>query len=594
MSNDASTTPLEFGKKLLAEDRFAEAAEQFSLVLQNDPDNIEALRKRSDSFFYEAEYEKALADIETALKIAPDNAELYLDRVTIQTALDEMAETLPDIEKALTLRPNSDDAFAQLATYWLARFDLEKFKAAIDKLLSIAPKSTTGLYYLYIFYCWKADYDNASQYFDQALHAAEKEFEAKESDYFCRLLYGGLLLEKNADQASVLLDRGIKVWPKLPLFYLLRARQQIGQTDWDAADTDLNQAERICRQNDIWSSDLFLQRASYFKNVDEADKAFEQLDLILQRKPNDAWAMSMQIELLSNKITPSKPEEKIVEQILAACNRLNQLASEYYYPYIVRTWINEKQGNEKASEDDLKRAMLLLPNDPESLKTVAWFLIEAGRSNKASELLDRVLKDNPKDGFAHGLRGLAWYYVGAYELSVQDLTLALKLEGPDAQLLKYRGLSQLELGNFSWTISSYRLAAEDFERTLNLTPDDAECWRYLGIAFFQMFSKAWFGRKKYLQQSIENYSKAIEMNPKDADAFQFRALSYWYLKDFDAVIADCNKALVINPKHIDALELRCQTYRKLKNFDKAKEDYQQLEKLMDTQTGCSCGGSCKH
>lgn len=580
-----SSTPFDLGLKLFGDNRFVEAGEQFTLALRDDPNHVEALRKRSDAFYYQAKFDKAAADIEAALKIAPGNAELYLDRATFQSFLDEMAETLPDLEKVQSINPDSVELYVQLAVYWLARCNLEKLKASADKILALDPESPDGFYFLNVFYAWNADYDHARFYFDQALHSIHHELRPSQTKYSRLMLHAGLLLEKDCESATVLIEQGLKAYPKLPFFYLLHAQLQSKRENRKAVDADLDQAEQICRQHDIWQSDVFLQRSLYFKQVGESEKTLEQLDLILKRKPNDPWALSEQIGLLCVKIS-TVGEDDDIARASESCNRLIGLASEYYYPYLVRFWLREKKGEIQAAKADFRRAMLLLPRDTDARAVAAWFLIEGGESGSALKLLDDVIKTKPKDGYAYALRGMAWYHTGAYELGVEDLSIALKIDGPDAQLLKYRGLCQLELGGYVafLTLYHYRRAIGDFERALNLVSDDAECWRHLGVAWFRMFTKAWFGRKKYLRQSIVNYSKAIELNPKNADIFQFRALSYWYSMNYDAVVDDCDQALDINPNHFDALELRCKAYRKLNRFAEADADRRRLDKMDDART----------
>jgi Flp pilus assembly protein TadD len=49
---------------------------------------------------------------------------------------------------------------------------------------------------------------------------------------------------------------------------------------------------------------------------------------------------------------------------------------------------------------------------------------------------------------------------------------------------------------------------------------------------------------KQFEKAIQNYNQAIELNPKDADAFIDRGVAYADLKQFEKAIQDYNQAWV--------------------------------------------------
>ena len=52
-------------------------------------------------------------------------------------------------------------------------------------------------------------------------------------------------------------------------------------------------------------------------------------------------------------------------------------------------------------------------------------------------------------------------------------------------------------------------------------------------------------------QTIENLTKAIELNPKDANAYYKRGTAYYKLKEYDKAIADYNRAIELDPKNAE-------------------------------------------
>ena len=66
----------------------------------------------------------------------------------------------------------------------------------------------------------------------------------------------------------------------------------------------------------------------------------------------------------------------------------------------------------------------------------------------------------------------------------------------------------------------------------------------------------YYNQKKYRfelgsvgERAIENYNKAIELDPNDADAYNNRGLAYYYLEEYERAIEDYNKAIELNPNY---------------------------------------------
>lgn len=58
----------------------------------------------------------------------------------------------------------------------------------------------------------------------------------------------------------------------------------------------------------------------------------------------------------------------------------------------------------------------------------------------------------------------------------------------------------------------------------------------------------WREHSSEYDRAVADYTKAIEIDPKDANAYGARANAYKAKKDLDRAIADYDKATDINPK----------------------------------------------
>ncbi len=80
-------------------------------------------------------------------------------------------------------------------------------------------------------------------------------------------------------------------------------------------------------------------------------------------------------------------------------------------------------------------------------------------------------------------------------------------------------------------------------------------------------------------EAITELNKAIEMNPKHAEAYYNRGIAYYNKGQHDKAIADYNKAIEINPKHIGAYNNRAVVYYYKGEHDKAWEDVHKAQSL---------------
>jgi tetratricopeptide (TPR) repeat protein len=78
--------------------------------------------------------------------------------------------------------------------------------------------------------------------------------------------------------------------------------------------------------------------------------------------------------------------------------------------------------------------------------------------------------------------------------------------------------------------------------------------------------------KEYVQ-AIENFTKVIELNPKDTIAYFDRGMAKEYNKDLEGAIEDYSLQLTIDPNMVDCYYLRALLERRLNQLKKAEKDF---------------------
>ena len=85
------------------------------------------------------------------------------------------------------------------------------------------------------------------------------------------------------------------------------------------------------------------------------------------------------------------------------------------------------------------------------------------------------------------------------------------------------------------------------------------------------------------QGAIEDYTKAIELKPDYAKAYNNRGIAHKALKDYQKAIADYNKAIELKPDYANAYYNRAIVHNNRGNKQTAIHDYQEAAELYQQQ-----------
>ena len=130
-----------------------------------------------------------------------------------------------------------------------------------------------------------------------------------------------------------------------------------------------------------------------------------------------------------------------------------------------------------------------------------------------------------------------------------------------------RGDAYLDKGNFDEAISCYTKAIE-------LNPNDANGYYNRGTIYCNKNNP-----KRNLDQAIFDFTKAIELNPKLSTAYCNRGLAYYEKENFDQAILDSTKAIELNPRDDQAYNTMSGAYWGKKDYRKALENMQKAQEL---------------
>jgi len=188
-------------------------------------------------------------------------------------------------------------------------------------------------------------------------------------------------------------------------------------------------------------------------------------------------------------------------------------------------------------------------------------------------------------------RAITFAVRGDYDMAIEDFTEALKLQPNNGAIYTLRGRAYVakaskkvvsETDDFSeitvWTFDTltpklvkiYEQAINDFTKAIKLEPNNAVNYRERGRAY---------SYKKYHDKAVADHNQEIRLNLNDAKAYAARGNTYHNKGDYDKAIADFNQVIQLDPNNALAYAWRGYVYEQEDDYDNAIEDYSQVIEL---------------
>ena len=113
---------------------------------------------------------------------------------------------------------------------------------------------------------------------------------------------------------------------------------------------------------------------------------------------------------------------------------------------------------------------------------------------------------------------------------------------------------------------SFNQAATQYDKAVKLAPS-AQLHNYLGTAL---------NYQGYYQKAVNQFQKAIELNPNYAPAYMNLGITYFYMKQFANTISSEQKAISLNPNTPEAYFFLAQAYEMQNNSAEAIRNYKKF------------------
>ena len=251
-------------------------------------------------------------------------------------------------------------------------------------------------------------------------------------------------------------------------------------------------------------------------------------------------------------------------------------------------------------------------------------MLNSGKPEEALEMYSKLVHQMPKDARGYSGRGRALWRLQDHDGAIEAFNQAIALNPKEASAFNNRGLAlegkgELERarGDFDqaialdpgsaafrynraglWTsLNEPEKAVADYDKAIELNPKFAQAYAKRGSLIAQprpirvnpaltapgsVSDHTFRGRRAPtpgskigdLMQAVDDFAKAIELNPKYSPAYTARAAFWLTREQYEKAIADTSRSIELNPSDAEAFRIRSEARLALGNRKLAEEDSQ--------------------
>lgn len=268
---------------------YVDAIQHFTKAINNDPDDIASLIKRSDVFLEIDDNESFKSDLllqvnfySRRLKEQPNDDTLFVKRAEIFKILGFEKHASTDYEKAILINPESIDAHLGLAILktFQGSDELDGALELFSKVLAWQPDNSEALYHVALIYSKQSVYEKSIIYYKRCMEAAG-DYEA----VACRSLTSLYSKLHRFEEAIVCIRNFLSNNPGFASDYLDLANLYVKIMAFDEAHLFLNVALAIEQDNKY----MFFQASKLFLKANNLSRAIECIDEAIKLERRESF-----------------------------------------------------------------------------------------------------------------------------------------------------------------------------------------------------------------------------------------------------------------------------------------------------------------
>ncbi|MCX6770272.1 MAG: tetratricopeptide repeat protein [Candidatus Micrarchaeota archaeon] len=322
----------------------------------------------------------------------------------------------------------------------------------------------------------------------------------------------------------------------MAIAYSNRGTMRLNRDDFKGGLSDLNAA----LDQNLMDAESYVWRGSIWHHLKDYKKVVEDDTKALQINPRltkaylDRSYAKFVLNDLAGAIADSDSAIKI--------NRYADIA------YSLRGSYKCMSGDyEGAREDLLKAELTISPFSIAREQTESYF--------KLKDYFDGRIRLDPKNARLYLVRGYALYRLGHLDEAIKNFDETIKLGLNDNLAYILRGNAKANLGDWYGAQVDYVGAMKDYNKAIELSPKDAEAYNARGIFLCKMHMNS---------QALTDINKAISIDQSRPSFYYSRALLYMQINNGIGALMDLSMALKLDPTLIHAINARKELLKKTK------------------------------
>ncbi|MEW6470343.1 MAG: tetratricopeptide repeat protein [Bacteroidota bacterium] len=199
----------------------------------------------------------------------------------------------------------------------------------------------------------------------------------------------------------------------------------------------------------------------------------------------------------------------------------------------------EKEKNKNAAIGDMDKAVQLEPDNVEYILTLSDFYFAANRTRNTRDLLLRAISKDQKNSEALLKLGELYYLVKNYDSAIVYLNKCIKVNEDNPSAYFQKGMTLKERGVPGDTAQ----AVNNFQRAVELNPQHYDALLQLGEIYASIKDPL----------AIEYYNSALKIRPNSTEVYYHVGMFYQNTGQLDQAIEVYNEILKREPNHAFAI-----------------------------------------
>jgi len=439
---DESGSRMLLAKVLIRLSRFAEAAIQYRLIAKQNPDDHSALLMLGEMYLSQRNYTEAE---KTFYEVLAGNDLTYGAHVLLsQTyrAMKEYDKSLEHYELAL-VENWSVDLLMEIGELFLEQ---KKYSRALEQYQKVLAhdenneKARASRVHVYLL----------QKKHNQALAELDKIREYSDNPTKIDLAIAKIYISMNLPGKAIsVLHEMLKVEEepeaRFLLGYLFFQEEKYEES--------LGELNRVSADSISYRESVFL-RIRIYRIQNKINKAISFLEEIVKQQEGRSSDMYIMLAVLYQQQEKFKASQEIFSQGIAA------YTLDFNILYEFGLFLDSKGESEKAM-DMMEKVIKMKTDHAAALNYIGYTWADKGINlSKALEYINRAVKLKPENGYIRDSLGWIYFRLGRLKEARAEIEKAIKISGEDSAIYEHLGDINSQLGKHSEALEAYRKSIE--------------------------------------------------------------------------------------------------------------------------------------